>query len=624
MCIPKCFSKADSCSHRLGVLAQDGICRPFDKNACGYVRSEAICTIFLQKSKVAKRIYAKVIYSKTNCDGYKMQGITYPSGQMQQQLLSEFYADLDISPNSVGYVEAHSTGTIVGDPEECQALDEIFCQNRDGPLLVGSVKSNIGHSESTSGACSIAKVILAFERGKISPNINFTEIKDEIKALKEKRLVVCTEVTDLPPGSLVGINSFGFGGANAHALLAGNDKVKVNAGSPMDNVPRLVTWSGRTEESISCLFDFLQQHSLDAEYIGMLQNVQSVEEPAFIYRGYGLFGKAESLGGNAVCLSSGTERFDGSHRPLVWMFSGMGSQWPEMGKSLLDIEIFRQSIERSHRLLEPYGLDVLAILTQTDPSIFDNIVHSFVGIAAIQIAIVDILRELDLQPDYLIGHSVGELGCGYADGALTGEQMLLSAYYRGLASLRAKLIRGGMAAIGMGHRQIVGMLPADIDVACHNSVDSCTISGPEASVQEFVAELTGRQIFARIVNCSHIAYHSRYVTDVGELMLTLTKELCPIVRRSSKWLSTSVPKRLWQNEDCQMSCPQYYINNLLNSVLFEDTVAMLPPNAIVVEIAPHGLLQAIVKRSMTKAVHVPLTHRSNANNAAFLLTGLGK
>lgn len=132
---------------------------------------------------------------------------------MQQKLLAEFYDEIKIDPASLAYVEAHSTGTVVGDPEECQALDNIFCKNRDKPLPVGSVKSNIGHSESTAGACSIAKVLLAFETGLIAPNINFTKIRQGIPSLEEGRLSVCTDITKLD-GDLVGLNAFGFGGAN--------------------------------------------------------------------------------------------------------------------------------------------------------------------------------------------------------------------------------------------------------------------------------------------------------------------------------------------------------------------------------------------------------------------------
>lgn len=611
------------CDSRLGVLATNGFCRPFDVDATGYTRSEAICMLFLQKAKTAKRVYATLLYSKTNCDGYKTEGITYPSGSMQQKLLSEFYDEIGIDPSSLAYVEAHSTGTVVGDPEECAALDNVFCKNRTRPLPVGSVKSNIGHSESTSGACSITKVLLAFETGLVAPNINFTKIRPGIASLEEGRLSVCTDPVKLE-GKLIGVNSFGFGGANAHALLRGNSKEKVNHGAPSDNLPRLVTWSGRTEEAISALMDRVQSQPLDTEFIALLHNIQNEETPGYIFRGFGLFRQGTAKG-PAECLGKEVQHYSGLKRPVVWVFSGMGSQWCEMGASLMDIPLFRESVERCHQTLKPHGLDLISIITSSDPTTFDNILHSFVGIAAIQIAIVDILRVLEIPADYFIGHSVGELGCAYADGCFTAEQMILAAYSRGMSSLETKKIRGSMAAIGLGYNKIKHKVPAAIEVACHNGPDSCTISGPEADVAKFVAELKSQGIFAKEVPCSNIAYHSRYIADMGpNLLARLNKVIPEPKRRSSKWLSSSVPKSRWDNEDSQWSSAKYHTNNLLSSVLFEEASTLLPKNALTIEIAPHGLLQAILKKSMPGATHVPLTKRGVKDNTSFLLTALGK
>lgn len=196
---------------RLGVLDKDGICRPFDVNSSGYSRSETVCVILLQKAKDAKRVYANVIYSKTNSDGYKVEGITYPSSKGQQRLLSEFYRTINIDPTTVPFVEGHSTGTIAGDPEECDALSAIFCKNRKGPLLVGAVKSNMGHSEAASSMCSIAKIILACDRSEVAPNINFTSVRKGVKSLENNQLKVCTEITKLVD-PLIGVSAFGFGG----------------------------------------------------------------------------------------------------------------------------------------------------------------------------------------------------------------------------------------------------------------------------------------------------------------------------------------------------------------------------------------------------------------------------
>lgn len=150
----------------------------------------------------------------------------------------------------------------------------------------------------------------------------------------------------------------------------------------------------------------------------------------------------------------------------------MGSQWVGMGSSLLQLDLFRESIERSHNIMARYGIDVMSIITSNDKTTFDHIINSFVGIAAIQIAIIDILRTLEVPADYYIGHSVGELACGYADGSLTAEQMILAAYSRGLVSYETKVIHGSMAAVGLSYEQVKDRLPDGIEVACHNSCDS--------------------------------------------------------------------------------------------------------------------------------------------------------
>lgn len=615
-------SNFNKLSSRIGVLAPDGYCRPFDNSASGYVRSEVICVTFLQKAKDAKRIYAKVLYSKTNCDGYKSEGITYPAGRIQQRLLTEFYDDIGIDPTGLAFIEAHSTGTVVGDPEECIALDNVFCKKRKNPLLVGSVKSNVGHSESSSGVCSIAKVILAFERCEVAPNINFVANRKGVKALEEGRLKVCTDVTKLK-GELIGINSFGFGGANAHALLAGNTKIKIKNGAPVDSLPRLVNWSGRTEEAVDLALNSLSNRPLDVEYVALLHNIQSTEEPGFVYRGFGIFN--HNPDGDATCVNKSVQRYAGIKRPLVFMYSGMGSQWNGMGSSLLQIPICKESLIKSHNTLKPYGVDLIDLITSNNPKIYENILNSFVGIMSIQIALTDLLRALEIEPDFVIGHSTGENGCSYAEGVTNLEQSILLAFYRGIASNESKIVKGTMAAVGLGYRKIIGMLPPGVEVACHNSAESSTISGPSDTVLPFIEQLKAQGFFAKEVNCSNIPYHTKHIEPIAnKLRRYLERVIIKPKKRSAKWLSTSIPKNRWHLPENQIVDGNYFINNLLNNVFFEETAALLPENSIVIEIAPHGLMQAIVKKSLPNAIHVPLTQRGHPSVSTFTLGALGK
>lgn len=176
--------------HRLGMLSPHGMCKAFDASGNGYVRSEAAVVVYIQKASVARRTYASILGAKTNTDGYKEQGITFPAGSMQNKLIREVYSEAGVDPSEVVYVEAHGTGTKVGDPQEVNSIADFFCKNRSGPLMIGSVKSNMGHSEPASGLCSIAKIVVAMECGMIPANLHFNSANTDIPALSDGRLKV--------------------------------------------------------------------------------------------------------------------------------------------------------------------------------------------------------------------------------------------------------------------------------------------------------------------------------------------------------------------------------------------------------------------------------------------------
>ncbi|XP_029167464.1 fatty acid synthase-like [Nylanderia fulva] len=605
---------------RLGVLSRDGRCKSFDTDADGYARSEAVSVVYLQKAKYAKRIYATVVYGKTNCDGYKEQGITFPSSAMQSSLLQECYNDCGLSPTCLSFLECHGIGTKIGDPEEIVAIDSVFSKGRETPLLIGAVKSNLGHSEPASGLCQVAKMIIAMETDIIPGNLHYNRPREGVKALEEGRFKVVTESTPWE-GGYVGINSFGFGGANCHIILKSNPKKKINNGAPSDELPRLVMVSGRTEDSVKVFLDAIEKHPVDVEYIRLLHEIHTDDIQGHLYRGYTIVGSK-----TAEHPARETENYLGTTRPIWFVFSGMGSQWPGMGTDLLKFPIFAEAIQKCDAALRPRGIDIIHILTTKDKSIFDNILHSFVGIAAVQIGLVDLLTSVGIVPDNIIGHSVGELGCAYADRTITAEQMILSAYSRGLASIETEVIYGSMAAIGLGYEEMKNMCPPDIEVACHNASDSSTISGPAESLKNFVAELQAKNIFAKEVACSNIPYHSRYIAPAGPKLLAYMSEIIPQPKpRSRKWLSTSVPRSKWSTASAKLSSAEYLTNNLLSPVLFEETARMIPKDAVTIEIAPHGLLQAILRRSLGSGVtNIALTQRGHRDNTEVVLQAIGK
>lgn len=605
------------------MLAKDGVSRPFDENATGFTRADTICVILLQKLKDSKRIYANLVYSSSNNDGFKKEGITFPSRVMQRKLIEEFYKTIKINPEMINFVESHTTGTKLGDPEEVSAIDETFCKSRgeNNELTIGSVKSNMGHAEAASGMASIAKIILAFENQKFAPNINLKILRSDIPAFAEKRIKVATEAVELT-GNLIAMNSFGLGGANAHSLFRGNTKQKINYGIPNDDMNRLVLWSGRTEEAVNAIFDDITKRPLDAEHIALLQSSQVITSSANTNRGFGIF-KHDNESKKAKCLTRDIQYFNGTRRPIVYVFSGIGSQWSQMGKDLMEIPLFAKSIENSHIILERFNLNLKDIIMNENN--FENVLNSYIGIISIEIALVDILKALGIEPDFMIGHSVGELGCSYADGCFTAEETILAAYARGSSSNESKTIEGAMAAIGMNHVELENILPQDIDVACHNALDSTTISGPAESVRVFIEEMKEKKIFAREVACSGIPLHSRYITEFGENLQRKLKEIIKEPKaRSKKWLSSTFPGDMWGDEAASFSSAEYHTRNLLNPVFFHEVTEMLPRNAITIEIAPHGLLKSILKRSLKDGVQVSLTQKDCKDGVSFFNDALGR
>ncbi|CAH0713976.1 unnamed protein product, partial [Brenthis ino] len=612
---------------RIMKLSMDGKTKSFDNNPAGCSKSESINVLFLQKAKEALRVYAEVAYIK--CEFTQLEEDEtgpkygfYRNPNISADFIKKFYQEADVSPDIVEYVEAVGSAVAEADRSELQSIDEVFCKNRSDPLKVGSVMSNIGYTEAASGICAITKVLLAYHTGKIAANLHCDSPRQDVAALRDGRMCIVTDHMDFSY-SYTAVNGLSVTGVNSHVLLKGHYKPK-DLSRYKATIPQLVTLSGRQESSVVKIINDLKTRPVDPEELALLRNIHKSRIFGHLGRGYTILDTNEE--GKTISLCKKSNYFDDVKRPLWFMYSGMGSQWAGMGTQLMRIPVFAAAIERCRRALEPKGIDIVHIITSTEKTIFNNILHSFVGIAAIQIGLTDVLKKLEIYPDMIIGHSVGELGCAYADGCFTAEEMILSAYNRGLVSLQTPFIRGSMAAVGVGYQQIVKMCPPEIEVACHNGPDSSTISGPATVMKEFVDQLTSKGIFAKEVPCSNIAYHSRYIAEAGPgLLKYLTEVIKSPKPRSEKWVSTSVPKERWGEEIAKYSSAEYHTNNLLNPVLFEETSRLIPANAVVIEIAPHGLLQAIVKRSLPDSCrHIPLTRRGHVDNALFLLEAIGK
>nr|XP_045622655.1 fatty acid synthase-like [Procambarus clarkii] len=647
----------------LNMLAPDGKCKSFDASGDGYVRSEAAVVIFLQRASDARRVYAHVVHARANTDGNKSEGVTFPSGKVQRELLQEVYNHAGISPLEVSYIEAHGTGTKAGDPQEVGALAEVFCPGRSNPLLMGSVKSNMGHSEPASGLCSIVKVLLAMQRKELPGNLHFSSPNPNIPSLLDGSIKVVSQNTPWS-GGYAAVNSFGFGGANVHVLLHSpgdypklttpnhsrgilipstqrinpasspnglipeecsftmdtaekHTKEDLAVGSFSDDQPRLVLASGRTEEAVTTLLEGIKETATPAlcSLFDKLCDMPTNSHPA---RGY-------------VAVNSGKEvlqvsRASPSPRPLWLVFSGMGSQWSGCGRSLLRLPIFAASVRRCHAALLPLGLDLVQILTSEDPLVMSSTAASFSAIAAMQVGLLDLLRKVGVQEVAgMVGHSVGELGCAYADGALTAEQTVLAAYWRGRAVQEATLPPGAMAAVGLSAQEAEKWCKDGVIVACHNAHDSVTLSGPQDAIKEVLEKLTSDGIFCRAVKSEGVAFHHPSLKSAAPCLFRELSKIIPCARqRSSRWVSSSVPETRWDCPEVNLASADYLVNNLLSPVLFAEALEKVHANSVVVEVSPHGLLQAILRRSLPQATPIPLIRKDAKCPLTHFLESLGK
>lgn len=410
------------------------------KTGSGYVRSDGTVVIFLQTASQARRIYATVLNVRTNADGYKEQGVTFPDGDMQYRLICDTYNEIGLSPTDVTYVEAHGTGTIVGDAQEVNSITDFFCsERRDAPLLIGSVKSNMGHAEAASGLCSIVKILLAMETGVIPGNLHFETPRSNLHGIIDGRLKVVDRNTQWA-GGIVGVNSFGFGGANAHVILKSNEKQKL----PTSNhtFPRLAIVSGRTNDAINLLLNEIDENKNDVELLNMINEIHVKNIPLHYFRGYAV------VGDTIETIREVTENID-EKRSIWYIYSGVGSQWTNMGKDLMELDVFRKSIERSADVLKPKGIDLIALLTNSGENTFDDVLNSFVAIICVQIGLTDVLKHLGIKPDGIVGHSYGEICSAYADGCLTAEETVLVAYWNGYCASTTPLEKAMMASVGL-------------------------------------------------------------------------------------------------------------------------------------------------------------------------------
>ncbi|KAH8889473.1 hypothetical protein GQ53DRAFT_869901 [Thozetella sp. PMI_491] len=647
----------------MGFLSPDSRSYSFDARANGYARGEGVVALVLKPLHRALKdgdvVRAVVRATGQNQDG-RTPILTQPSADAQEALIRHVYGKAGLGFEETRYFEAHGTGTPTGDVVEMTGIGKVFRNHRspEQPLYVGSIKTNIGHIESASACASIVKAIMILEKGVIPPNALFESMNPGIDA---DYYHVPTKSIPWPTPGLrrISVNSFGVGGANAHAILddayhylqthglvgfhhcttpepepslrdASSSSSRSSFSSPSSSsslntscepdhlAPRLLVWSaadaGAIRRMLASYQVYFETHTAgDARKLEQLAYTLATRRSLMAWRSFAVVDAKtrELTATTAVRVSSGGG--------IAFVFTGQGAQYAGMGLELLRYPIFEESLKRSNEVLASLGCEW---------SIFDEL-HNVERIhrpessqplcTALQIALVELLQSFGVLPAVVLGHSSGEIAAAYAVGALTHDSACRVAYWRG--QLAGKLrgtgaYNGAMISVNLSQSQVPayldkvglgGLHQKTIHTACINSPTNVTLSGPSDILDVLKARLDQENIFAHKINTG-VAYHSPAMrTIAAEYMERLGSLQAVEQQRLHISMVSSVSAQVVAPE--LLSTPQYWVDNLVSPVRFSEAVqslidvrhalSSLPPgvDAItdVIEIGPHSALRRIIK-----------------------------
>ncbi|PVI03918.1 ketoacyl-synt-domain-containing protein [Periconia macrospinosa] len=634
----------------MNMLSKDSRSYSFDSRANGYARGEGIAVMIVKRLDDAIRdgntIRAIIRATGANEDG-KTPGITQPSQHAQQLLIDQTYARAGLSKSLTRYCEAHGTGTPLGDPLESGAIGKCFrdCRSDEEPMYLGSVKSNIGHTEGASGLAGVIKAVYALEHGLIPPNADFREINPRIDT-KFLRVKIPTEPTPWPTTGVrrISINSFGYGGANCHVVLddahnymklrglkgkhktaaypPGTKIEEAEASAATDRpaeeiAPKLIVLSTSDEGGIQRLAGSYGSYLMKKYFAGTADNkffnslayTLDSHRSKFPYRTSIVARSTKDL----LDISSeipAPKRARSSPLQLGFVFTGQGAQWHAMGRELLVYPIYRQSIEEASAYLNDLGCKWSALEElgrSKEESKIDDPEYSQTLCTVVQVALVDLLEKANVKPVAVVGHSSGEIGAAYAGRYISKQSAWKVAYSRGVVA--SKLTRstshgaGAMMAVGLPEEEarpyiaeVLAKEKADIGliIACVNSPSNVTVAGDDHLIDALLAHLNAQNkgIFARKLRVQ-VAYHSPQMQAVAEEYL---EKLGPILKGPSTtetipMISSVTGKLVVDKEVCN---PTYWLQNMVSPVLFSPAVKVMcgSESAVdhLVELGPHAAL----------------------------------
>ncbi|MGA8260229.1 MAG: type I polyketide synthase, partial [Arenicellales bacterium] len=626
-----------------GMHSLSGYVRPFDADADGTIFGSGVAAVLLKRLGDAiedgNPVHGVILGSGFCNDGNPPDKLSFtapaPSGQVRA--VAEAIDEAGISPRSIGYVECHGTGTLLGDPTEVTSLTEVFGSHSSdtGYCAIGSVKGNVGHLGSAAGVTSLIKACLAIRHGVIPGNPYFKEPNPEIDFERTPFYVNRNQVDWLSDGTprRAGVSAFGFGGSNAHLVIEQYIETPTRATSTSDE--HLFVVSAKTTEALARRLHDLAGHLEDNPQTRLADVAHTLKHgrAAMPIRTHIVVDEADRdpLPRRIRCLRPQTAKAD-IHRPVIFLFPGQGSQETGMGQGLYENEPgYRETVDYCAELLEPeLGFDLREKIHPTDDSSRDRAEADLTQTAiaqpalfVVEYALAKLYQRWGIKPTAMLGHSLGELVAACLAGVFSLEDGLR------MVALRSRLMQqcdpGSMLAVLMPLEDLLAIVPDSLDLAGMNSPRSNVVAGPTEAILEFAAELDEKEIGNRILNTSH-AFHSRMLDPTLE---EFSRELMKFEYHppSATVISnvTGVPMT-----EQQALNPDYWVEQRRQPVRFSEGVAwcLTNENPVFIEVGPGKALSGLVQQhdptlDTVTSLRDPLDDQSN-NTRTLALDSLGK
>jgi len=619
------------------MMAADGRCKTFDASADGYVRGEGCGVVVLKRLSHARadgnRILAVIRGSAVNQDG-SSGGLTVPSGPAQEAVIRRALASAKLRPEDVDYVEAHGTGTSLGDPIEAHALAAVFGKERPAnrPLVVGSLKTNVGHLESAAGVAGLIKTVLALRHAWIPAHLHFHAMNPHID-WQGMPVEIPTRGRPWPRGTgrrVGGVSSFGFSGTNAHVVVEAADE-ETEIGEPSPAVAarptRLLALSAHTPAALDQLVDryrgLLDRDDLNIDDVCY---TASVARPHFRERA--VFLGADRAALRAALDAPPTARGASDARPeIVFLFTGQGGQWAGMGRELYDTEpVFRAAMDECARLLEPL-LDrpLLDVIFGMSASSIDETRYTQPAVFALQWSLAQLWKSWGIEPALVLGHSVGEYIALCVAGMWSLEHGLRIIAERG--RLTHALSAGwGMSAVQCDVTQAeraIAAAAADryVSIAAVNTRDNVVVSGRETELAQVEAILRDAGVLVTRLRISH-GFHSPQMDEVADAFASFVASF-PTAPPRVPVVSTVTGQWI---EYQRLREAGYWRDQIRNRVEFQKAMATLASagHDVFLEIGPAPVLTGMARQSVSDAALLVPSMLRNQDSSVQMLDSLAQ